>query len=65
MWLGQKSTFKGITAMLWELHIFQRGHKNVKRFHRLKSLRCAEVHLQRWGEDEDGPKHRDCEKDPE
>lgn len=21
--------------------------------------------MQRWGEDEDGPKHRDCEKDPE
>lgn len=29
MWLGQKRTFRGITVMLWELHIFQRGHNVV------------------------------------
>lgn len=29
MWLGQKRTFRGITVMLWELHLFKRGHKNV------------------------------------
>lgn len=28
MW-KRKRTFRGITVMLWELHQFQRGHKNV------------------------------------